>query len=72
MHHIASQRVTRGILLADYVKQLIRNSAELPIDLREQAQGSRLFAQYCPGASQWICRPGELPATDLTFAFELG
>jgi len=26
--------------------------------------------QYCPGMPQWVCRPAELPATDLTFAFE--
>lgn len=72
MHHIASQRTTRGVLLADYVKQVIRDSAELPIDLREQAQGTRIFQQYCPGATGWVCRPNDLPGTDLTWAFEIG
>jgi hypothetical protein len=72
MHHIVSQRVTRGILLADYVKQIMRNSPELPPDLRDQARGGRMFAQYCPGAQNWLCRPSELPGTDLTFAFERG
>src|SRR5205823_6475231 len=28
--------------------------------------------QYCPGNAQWLCRPNDLPATDLTFAFEKG
>jgi hypothetical protein len=72
MHHISSQNTTRGILLADYVKQVMRDSAELPIDLREQAQGTRIFAQYCPSSPQWVCRPNELPGTDMTFAFEVG
>lgn len=72
MHHIASQNSTRAVLLADYVKQLMRDSEELPIDLREQAQNDRLFRQYCPGAPQWVCRPDVLPASDLTFAFEVG
>lgn len=72
MHHIGSQNSTRAVLLADYVKQLMRDSDELPIDLREQAQNDRLFHQYCPGSPQWVCRPDVLPATDLTFAFEVG
>ena len=36
------------------------------------ARNSKYFAQYCPGADHWVCRPGSLPATDLTFAFESG
>jgi len=71
MHHIVSQGATRGILLADYVKELLRDQ-EVPADLRAQAQGSRLLAQYCPGAPGWLCRPAELSGTDLTFAFEPG
>ncbi len=75
MHFTAGQG-TRGILLADYLKQILlgseRAGANLPGDLREQAQGSRYFAQYCPGAERWLCRPAELPGTDLTFAFERG
>ena len=42
----------------------------LTVDLAAQAQGSRFRQQYCPGAAAWLCRPAELPATDLTWAFE--
>jgi hypothetical protein len=72
MHYIGSQRSTRGVLLADYVKFVMRDSSELPIDLREQAVGTRIFQQYCPGAAGWVCRPNDLPGTDLTWAFETG
>jgi hypothetical protein len=44
----------------------------VPADLREQARGSRLFAQYCPGRPGWLCRPDQLPGTELIFAFEEG
>lgn len=71
MHFDASTGQTRGMLVADYLKAILR-SVDLPSDLREQASGSRLFAQYCPGAPGWLCRPDDLPGTDLTFAFEFG
>jgi hypothetical protein len=69
MHFDAASGATRGILLADYLKAVLR-AADLPADLREQAAGSRMFAQYCPRVPGWICRPDELPGSDLTFAFE--
>jgi hypothetical protein len=69
MHFDASSGVTRGILLADYLKAVLRGE-DLPADLRQQAAGSALFAQYCPGAPGWTCRPDDLPGSDLTFAFE--
>jgi hypothetical protein len=69
--HFAAGQGTRGILLADYLKAILRDR-DLPADLREQALASRFFAQYCPGAERWLCRPTELPGTDLTFAFEQG
>jgi hypothetical protein len=72
MHYSVSGGATRGVLVADYLKQLLRNSVELPEDLRQQARTSKFFAQYCPGAAKALCRPDELPATDLTFAFEIG
>jgi hypothetical protein len=72
MHYSISGSATRGVLVADYLKQLLRNSVELPDDLRLQARTSKFFAQYCPGAAKWLCRPDDLPATDLTFAFEPG
>jgi hypothetical protein len=68
MHFDATTGVTRGILLADYLKGLLRD-ADLPPDLRAQAATSPLFSQYCPGAPNWLCRPDGLSATDLTFAF---
>ena len=70
MHFDAASGITRGILLADYLKAILRGT-DLPPDLREQAAASRLFAQYCPQAPAWLCRPADLPATDLTFAFEV-
>ena len=71
MHFDATTRGTRGILLADYLKSILRD-ADVPADLREQARGSRLFAQYCPGRPGWLCRPDQLPGTELIFAFEEG
>ncbi|MCA1647661.1 MAG: hypothetical protein LC797_20100, partial [Chloroflexi bacterium] len=79
MHYTAGQG-TRGILLADYVKQIMLGSTlpggasnpNLPQDLAQQAQGSKYFGQYCPGGVRWLCRPNALPDSDLTFAFEQG
>jgi hypothetical protein len=78
LHYTAGEG-TRGILLAGYLKsvllgpaQAVPHGASLPPDLAAQSAGSRYFAQYCPGAPNWLCRPGELPGTDLTFAFEQG
>jgi hypothetical protein len=69
MHYDHSTGVTRGILLADYLKSIL-TGRDLPPDLAAQAANSRFFRQYCPGAPGWTCRPNELAATDLTFAFE--
>jgi hypothetical protein len=79
MHYTGGQG-TRGILLADYVKQIMLGSTlpggvsnpNLPLDLAQQAQGSKYFGQYCPGGTRWLCRPSALPDSDLTFAFEQG
>jgi hypothetical protein len=71
MHYDAATGVTRGILLADYLKAIVVGQ-DLPVDLAEQAQGSQFFQQYCPGVANWLCRAGQLPGTDLTFAFEPG
>jgi hypothetical protein len=57
------------LLLADYLKAILR-ARDLPADLAAAARGSKYFAQYCPDKDRWLCRPGELPGTDLTFAFE--
>jgi hypothetical protein len=65
---------TEPLLLADYLKQIMLGpgAPNLPSDLQQQASGSRFFAQYCRGGTRWICRPGDLPGSDLTFAFEQG
>jgi hypothetical protein len=71
MHFDATTGRTQALLLADYLKSIIRGHG-LPADLDAAAQTSRYFGQYCPSADHWVCRPTELPATDLTFAFEQG
>lgn len=65
---------TEPLLLADYLKQIILGpgAPNLPPDLQQQASGSRFFEQYCRGGTRWICRPADLPGSDLTFAFEQG
>ena len=70
MHYMADQQTTQTILVADYLKEILTNAQDLPADLRQEAQGSRLFGQYCPQQPNWVCRPKDLPATDLTGAFE--
>jgi hypothetical protein len=70
MHFIAEQHSTQTILVADYLKQILTSTSTLPPDLKQEAQGSRLLAQYCPSKPSWLCRPNDLPGTDLTGAFE--
>jgi hypothetical protein len=55
---------------AFYLKAIMQDSTGLPTDLREQAQDNRFFAQYCPAKDHWLCRPHQLPGTDLSYAFE--
>ncbi|HEX8966764.1 MAG TPA: hypothetical protein VF937_02720, partial [Chloroflexota bacterium] len=71
MHFDATSGRTQALLLADYVKAILRGR-ELPADLAEAARTSKYFGQYCPTSARWVCRPNDLPATDLTFAFEPG
>ncbi len=70
MHYIAGTG-TESILLADYLKDIIMGQ-NVPSDLQAQSAESRYYGQYCPGQAQWLCRPNDLPATDLTFAFVQG
>jgi hypothetical protein len=70
MHFIAGTG-TESILLADYLKAILMGQ-NVPADLKAQSAESRYYAQYCPGQPMWLCRPNELPATDLTFAFVQG
>jgi hypothetical protein len=66
---------TEPLLLADYLKQIMLGpgAPNLPPDLQQQASSNtKFFAQYCRGGTRWICRPNDLPGSDLTFAFEQG
>ncbi|MHB0867861.1 MAG: carboxypeptidase-like regulatory domain-containing protein [Chloroflexota bacterium] len=63
--------VTEGILLGDWFKSLITGT-NLPADLEAQARAadSPFLRQYDPNSPNWIARPGQLPETNLSFAFE--
>ncbi len=71
MHFDATTGRTQGLLLADYLKAILR-ARDLPADLAQAARPSKYFNQYCPTAPRWLCRPADLQASDLTFAFEQG
>jgi hypothetical protein len=71
MHFDATTGRTQGLLLADYLKAILRGR-DLPADLAQAARSSKYFNQYCPANVRWVCRPADLPATDLSFAFEPG
>jgi hypothetical protein len=78
MHYTTGQG-TRGILLADYLKAIMlgpdqarQKGASLPPDLEAEARTSKLYTQYCPTSPSWLCRPADMPGSDLTFAFESG
>ena len=62
MHFDASTGRTQGLLLADYLKAILRGR-DLPTDLAQAARSSKYFDQYCPAAAHWLCRPGDLTAT---------
>ena len=70
MHFIAGTG-TESILLADYLKGILM-AQNVPADLQQQSSESRYWDQYCPGNTLWLCRPNDLPGTDLTFAFVQG
>ena len=59
---------THGLLLADYFKSIL-TGWNLPPDLQQEAQNSRYYEQYSPIQAQWVNRPTDLPASDLTNAF---
>jgi hypothetical protein len=71
MHFDATTGRTQGLLLADYLKSILRGR-DLPADLAQSARGSKYFNQYCPTSPHWLCRAADLQASDLTFAFEPG
>ena len=69
MHYDATNGVTQGLLLADYLKSIMTGSG-LPSDLDSQANGSQYYHQYNPNKVNWVDRSDQLPGTDLTYAFE--
>ncbi|GEM_PF-893832 len=69
MHYDAGCQCTRGILLADYFKSVI-TGRNLPPDLDQEMQGSIFYKQYNNGMPLGLNRPGDLPNTDMTNAFE--
>jgi len=71
MHYDSVCTCTQGILVGEYLKSVI-TAKNLPSDLQQDMQGSRYYNQYSPGAPGWVARPGELPSTDMTNAFEQG
>jgi hypothetical protein len=71
MHFDASCGCTQGILVGEYLKSVI-TAKNIPPDLQADMQGSRFYGQYSPGSPGWTARPGELPNTDMTNAFEPG
>ena len=70
MHYVVGQG-TQSILLADYLKAILMNK-DVPPDLLAQSRETRFFNQYSPGSTLSLARPGDLPGTDLTFAFVNG
>lgn len=69
MHFDVTCMCTQGLLLADWFRALITGDG-LPADLAAQAQGSRFYLQYNNARENGLNRPGELPGTDMRFAFE--
>jgi hypothetical protein len=71
MHFDASCNCTQGILVGEYFKAVMTGRS-LPPDLADDMRGSRYFGQYNQANVNWMNRPGELPGTNLTGAFEPG
>jgi len=71
MHYEDTCKCSHGILVGQYFKAVMTGQ-DLPADLAQDMAGSRFFKQYSPSSPNWIARPGELPSSDLTAAFEPG
>jgi hypothetical protein len=69
MHYDKGCGCTQGLLLADYLKSVMTGQ-NLPTDLQAQVQSSRYYKQYSPTSPNFIARPNDLPASDLTSAFD--
>ena len=71
MHFDATTGRTQGLLLADYVKAILRGR-DLPVDLAQAARGSKYFEQYCPERRAGFAGRSTSRRPTLTFAFEQG
>lgn len=69
MHFDATNSVTQGLLLADYLKSILTGQ-NLPSDLDAQPKGSVFYEQYNAANPQWLDRPNHLFATDLIDTFQ--
>ncbi len=69
MHFDKTTGLTQGILLGDYLKSVITGQ-NLPGDLAQEAQGSKLYLQYNNGVANGLNRPADLPGTNMFAAFE--
>ena len=69
MRYDATREVTEGLLLVDYLKQILTGRG-LPADLAAASCDSRFYKQYDPSQPGWVARPDQLPDSDLAFAFE--
>ena len=69
LHYDASNGMTQGLLLVDYLKSII-TGRNLPLDLELQARTSRFYRQYSPTARDNVARPADLPGTNLQGAFD--
>jgi hypothetical protein len=71
MHFDAACGCTQGILVGEYFKAVM-TGRNLPPDLAADMASSKYNGQYNPSNVNWINRPGDLPNTNLTGAFEPG
>jgi hypothetical protein len=65
----ASNGLTQGVLLADYLKAILMGR-NVPTDLQQQAQGSPLYGQYNNSMPNGLNNPAGLPGTNMQFAFD--
>jgi aldose sugar dehydrogenase len=69
MHFDATTGATQGLLLGDWFKSVLTGNG-LPADLESDMAGSRFLRQYDNAQPNGLSRPGELPNTDMSNAFE--
>lgn len=69
LQYDAKTNQTQVLLLADYLKAILTGQ-NLPADLEEQARTSRYYRQYDRRRDRHVARADQLPASDLTNAFE--